>query len=210
MFNKLLPVLGVLMMLQTSGLGAVGCDLNEPDRDVKRFFSEMTSYKTEYFSVKKSGGEKLYELVQQRYGAKFKGLYETIDVPYTVYTVLIGKTVVGYIHGVNQKGKYGGLQVFLALDPKGIIIQQYFQKMTGSYAGKFRDRAFSSQFAGLSLADFIGYDVNTGKIPPKSKLNQIINPVPAAVDDFSAALSGIKKNLILMNIFVFSQKEAGK
>jgi hypothetical protein len=200
----------MMMLLHTAAWGAVGCDLNEPDRDVKRFFPAMTNYKTEYFSVKRSGGETLYDLVQQRYGAKFTGIYETMDVPYTVYTVLKGKTIIGYIHGVNQKGHYGGLQVFLALDPKGTILQLYFQKMTGAYAGRFRDRAFGAQFAGLSLADFQYYDVATGRIPPNSKLNRINNPVPAAADDFNAALRGAKKNLILMDVFVFNRRGVAK
>ncbi|MFA5840284.1 MAG: hypothetical protein WC890_06500 [Candidatus Margulisiibacteriota bacterium] len=197
----LLLFFGLTLLFQTTTLGAVGCDLNDPDRDVKRFFPQMTNYRTEYLSIKTLGGENLYLLIQQRYGDKFKGLYETIDVPYTVYTVLKGKEIIGYIHGVNQKGKYGGLQVFLVFDPRGTIIRQYFQKMTASYAGKFRSDSFSSQFIGLKLADFIKYDVVTGKFPPKVK-----NPVPEGEDDFKAALRGAKKNLILMDIFVFNRQ----
>lgn len=205
MKNLILPIFGLLMLWQTAVLGAAGCDLNDPDRDVKHFFPQMTNYRTEYLSIKTLGGEKLYQSVQQRYGDKFKGLYETIDVPYTVYTILKGKEIIGYIHGVNQKGKYGGLQVFLALDPRGTIIRQYFQKMTAGYAAKFRADSFSSQFIGLKLADFQKYEVVTGKFPPKIK-----NPAPEATDDFNAALRGTKKNLILMDIFVFNRPKEAK
>lgn len=194
------------MYFQSSAFAAVGCDLNDPDRDVKRFFPQMTSYRTQYLSVKTLGGEKLLGSIEQRLGDKFKGLYETIDVPYTLYTVLQGKTVIGFIHGVNQKGKYGGLQVFVVLDPGGTILEQYFQKMTGSYSGKFRDKSFGRQFKGLRLSDFQGYDVVSGKIPKKSVLWKIKNPEPLALDDFRATLRGIKKNLILMDVFVFNRK----
>ena len=203
-------LLSLLLLWQSGTFAAVGCDLNDPDRDVKRFFPQMTNYRTEYFSIKTLGGEKLYQKVQQRYGDNFKGLYETIDVPYTVYTVYKGKNIIGYIHGVNQKGKYGGLQVFLALDPRGTIIKQYFQKMTAAYAGKFRSDSFSSQFTGIKLSDFMEYDVISSKIPPKSALNRIKNPAPDGEDDFRAALRGAKKNLILMDIFVFNRTEGAK
>lgn len=199
-------VFAFLLVYQSMAISAVGCDLNDPDRDVQWLFPEMTNYRTEYFSVSKLGGDKLYQSIQNRYGDNFKGIYETVDVPYTVYTVLKGKQIIGYIHGVNQKGKYGGLQVFLALDPQGVIINQYFQKMTGAYAGKFRDKSFGLQFKGLGLKDFLQYNVVTGKIPAKSALNQIKNPAPSAFDDFNATLRGAKKNLILMDEFVFKQK----
>ena len=95
---------------------AVGCDLNDPDRDVKRLFPESTGYKTLYVSIAKKGGDELLRLIEARLGDKFKGLFETSDVPYTMYEIYKGADLVGYIHGVNQKGTYGGLQVFLALD----------------------------------------------------------------------------------------------
>ena len=97
---------------------AVGCDLNDPDRDVKRFFPNSTGYKTEYLSVEKAGGKELYNRMETELGDTFSGIYEKIDVPYTLYMVLDNETPVGYIHGVNQKGKYGGMQVFLTTDTK--------------------------------------------------------------------------------------------
>jgi len=192
-------------LLSTAVWAAVGCDLNDPDRDVQRFFPDSTGYKTDYVSIQKSGGAKLQQSVELRLGDKFKGLYETADVPYTVYTILKGKTVLGYIHGVNQKGKYGGIQVFLILTPNGRVIELYYQKMTAPYAGKFRERAFGQQFKGLTLKDMQGYNAATGKIAPNSSLQNIKNPAPEAVDDFKATLRGVKKNLILMDVFKFSR-----
>lgn len=198
----LLLAVCVIALLKGASLAAVGCDLNDPDRDVARFFPTSSGYRTDYYSIKKVGGEKLLARVETRLGDKFKGLYETIDVPYSVYTILNEKQVIGYIHGVNQKGEYGGIQVFLALDPQGVINDLYFQKITAPYAGKFRDKKFGVQFKGLKLKDFISYDVAKAKAPTGSPLSKINNPAPEAIKDFNSIMRGAKKDLILMDEFV--------
>ena len=186
----------------TAAWGAVGCDLNDPDRDVARLFPESTGYKTNYVSVDRRGGEPLFAKIETRLGDKFHGIYETIDVPYTIYEIFANKKKVGYIHGVNQKGQFGGIQVFLVLDLEGQIRGFYIQKMTSKYAGKLRDATFGKQFLGLTLKDFEGYDVISGKT--SGKVEAIQNPVPEAEADFRAALRATKKNLILMDEFVYS------
>jgi hypothetical protein len=184
------------------GWSAVGCDLNDPDRDVARLFPESTGYKTVYVSVAKKGGESLLLKIEKRLGDKFRGIYETIDVPYTIYEIFVGKKKIGYIHGVNQKGQFGGIQVFLGLDLEGRIKTFYIQKMTSQYAGKLRDAKFGRQFYGLTLSDFKLYDVVTAKA--SGKVDAIKNPVPEAETDFRAALRATKKNLVLMDEFVYS------
>lgn len=184
---------------------AVGCDLNDPDRDVARLFPASTGYKTSYLSVAKKGGESLLRKIEKRLGDKFRGLYETIDVPYTIYEIYTGKKKIGYIHGVNQKGQFGGIQVFLALDPYGRIQSFYIQKMTSQHAGKLRDAKFGSQFTGLTLHDFDLYDVITGNAT--GKVAAIKNPAPEADIDFRAVLRATKKNLVLMDELVFSENQ---
>jgi hypothetical protein len=114
---------------------------------------------------------------------------------------------VGYIHGVNQKGQFGGIQVFVALDLEGRIKAFYIQKMTSRYAGKLREAQFGRQFLGLTLKDFEAYDVVSGKA--SGKVEAIKNPVPEAESDFKAALRAVKKNLVLMDEFVFSPQVPG-
>jgi hypothetical protein len=196
-------VLAFLIVLTgyTTAWGAVGCDLNDPDRDVARLFPESTGYKTIYTSILKKGGEKLLSTVETRLGDKFHGIYETIDVPYTIYEIYASKKKVGYIHGVNQKGQFGGIQVFLVLDLEGTVKGFYIQKMTSQYAGKLRDAKFGRQFIGLTLKDFEHYDVVSGKA--SGKVEAIKNPAPEAEADFRAALRATKKNLILMDEFVY-------
>ena len=85
-------ILSVLLTLACApAYGAVGCDLNDPDRDVARLFPASTGFKTQYLSVKTAGGGPLLARIEERLGDKFKGLYETIDVPYTLYHIYKGK-----------------------------------------------------------------------------------------------------------------------
>jgi hypothetical protein len=203
--RKTIAVL-TLLSLTAALYAAVGCDLNDPDRDVKRLFPESTGFRTRYVSIDRKGGEALLREIEKRLGDPFRGLYETADVPYTMYEITKGDALIGYIHGVNQKGKYGGLQVFLALDTQGTIRSFYFQKLTSKAAKAFRDPAFGKQFEGLSLEDFYAYDVVSGAEKPPGRVSRILNPVPGAESDFRAALRATKKNLILADEFLLGNR----
>ncbi len=164
------------MVFSGPAFGAVGCDLNDPDRDVSRLFPASSGYKTQYLSVKTAGGEQMLTRIESRLGDKFKGLYETIDVPYTLYEIYKGKEIIGYIHGVNQKGEYGGIQVFLSLGIDAKIRALYIQKLTSKAAGELRSKNFGAQFSGLSVKDLSDYDPVTGKIPGGGPASKIKSP----------------------------------
>jgi len=206
--RKILFGLLFLAGLSASVSAAVGCDLNDPDRDVKRLFPESTSFKTTYLSLDRLGGEPLLREVERRLGDNFQGLYETIDVPYTVYTIYKGTTIIGYIHGINQRGRYGGLQVFLGYDTKGVITHFYYQRLTSSRTADMRKPEFGRQFVGLTLSDFNDLDVKSGT-SANPKIAAIQNPHPAETEDFKATLRAVKKNLILMDTFVFNKETEG-
>jgi hypothetical protein len=204
--SKIVPF--ILLILATPRLlfAAVGCDLNDPDKDVKKLFPGSTGYKTEYVSISQKGGDSLLARIEQRLGDRFQGLFETGDVPYTMYRVFRKKELAGYIHGVNQKGTYGGIQVFLALDTAGVIKTLYFQKLTSKAAAKLRHPSFGKQFAGLTLRDFYKYDVATGKENGSDKITAIKNPSEDAASDFRSALRAVKKNLILVDEFLMGNR----
>jgi hypothetical protein len=185
---------------------AVGCDLNDPDRDVRRLFPGSTGFKTIYLSIDRRGGEKTFREIESRLGDSFTGLYETIDVPYTVYEILRGKEVIGYIHGVNQKGRYGGIQVFLSLDKNGVITNFYIQKLTSRDGAAFRSPGFASQFKGLTLKDFYAYDIKKRTAAGTGGASSLKNPAAAAEDDFRSVLRGVKKNLIIMDEYFFANR----
>lgn len=195
-----------ILLLPVRIEAAVGCDLNNPDRDVRRLFPESTGYKTIYVSVAKKGGPEMLRRIEARLQDSFKGLYETIDVPYTMYEIYKGQELIGYIHGVNQKGRYGGIQVFLALTRDGVIKGFYVQKFTGKSAGYFRSQEFASQFQGLTLKDFSQYNPAAGSEIPPGKISHIKNLAVESEDDFRAILRAVKKNLILVDEFLLGHK----
>lgn len=206
-FTRLLTkgfLLASLLIFLTAGdsMASIGCDLNDPDRDVPRLFPDSTRYETVYASIGNYGGPRLLKKIEERLNIRYHTVYAPLDVPYTLYEIYNGKKLIGYIHGVNQKGQYGGNQVFVALDLTGKIKSFYIQKMSGRSAHKLRDAKFGRQFVGLSLKDFDAFDPVNGT--GSGRLAAIRNPAPEAETDFLSVLRALKKNLILMDEFVYS------
>jgi hypothetical protein len=104
------------------------------------------------------------------------------------------------VHGVNQKGIYGTIQIILATDPDGKIIGFYYQKISSPEAEKFRDRSFTGQFTGLTLSDFY----KSGD--PNGRVAAIKDPTEKNYEDFKATIRGTKKNLILLDVFLLNKK----
>jgi hypothetical protein len=182
--------------------GAVGCSLNEPDKEVKRFFPESTGYKTEYISIASRGGEETAKLVEANLHDKLNSKYESLSVDYSYYTILQEKEVIGRIHGVNQKGMFGGMQLILATDTSGKIIGFFIQKMSSPHTKKFKNEDFINRFIGLNLQDF--NDFHSGK--ENNKISKIKSPSEKFEDDFSNLIRGLNKNLILLDIFKLKSK----
>jgi hypothetical protein len=191
---------------------AVGCSLSNPAQDLKYLFPEITTYREEARDMTKlKDSEALYKKLQARLGSDLDPVYEAIDTPYTVYTVFKGQDVIGIVHGVNVPGKGGVIQVFLAADPKaGEILKFFFQRLESAAAKELRNKDFRAQFTGLTLADFYKHDYYAVADPAseKDKVARIKDPTSdeAGRPDFQATLRGIRKNLILLDLFVYEQK----
>jgi hypothetical protein len=203
-FKIYFSVLLIFLAMVVPAFAAVNCELNNPVKDVARLFPESTSFKTTYFSFAARGGEPLLRKVEARLGG-FPALYAPLNVPYTLYEIYKGKKQVGYIHGVNQKGQYGVLEVFVSLDMDGEIKAFYIQRIAGPWGKKFTSPKFGRQFIGLTLKDFERYDTVSGK--GTGKVAAIANPASEAVTDFYGILRAVKKNLILMDEFFYSTKK---
>lgn len=203
----LLAILVVASLMLCFGcdvsFAAVGCELNDPDRDIQKIFPQSTGYKTDYFTIQEKGADVLKKEVEEKLGDTFDPIYESLDVPYSYYTILKSKDVIGYVHGVNQKGIYGTMQIILATDPDGKIIGYYYQKISSPESSKFRDKSFTDQFVGLTLADFYHSD------DPDGKVAVIKDPSEKSHDDFKATIRGTKKNLILLDTFLLNKKHEG-
>lgn len=190
------------MLLKTSLLfAAVGCTLNDPDRDIVKIFPESTGYKTEFITIKEMGGVEITGEIEEKLKDTLEPTYESIDVSYAYYTILKGKEPIGYVHGVNQKGTYGGMQLILATDLDGNIVDFYYQKISSPEAKVFRSKEFTEQFIGLNLADFYIYDRGDSE-----RIVEIKDLTNNNNSDYFATLRGIRKNLILLDIFKLNRK----
>ena len=187
-----------------------GCTLRNPDRDIRKLFPDSTDYRSSFISIADRGGEKLHKELQERLSDDLDPVYEAMDIPYAYYQVLKGKQTAGYVFGVNQKGRYGGMQIILATDPGGKILHMYYQKLSAPDRKAFQSEEFTRQFKGLTLADFYyhnGYE-QLGMKLAKDKVAAARPPAEseAALYDFQATLRGIMKSLILFDFFFQKDK----
>lgn len=207
--------LGLLagLLAAPAAFGAIGCTLGNPARDLKALFPEMTSYRED---VKELGklpqGREGYAALRERVGGDLDPVYEAFDTPYTLYSVFQGEAKIGYVHGVNVSGRGGVIQVFLAVDPETAAIgRMFYQRLESPGGAALRNPAATTPFAGLSLADFYKHDYFAAA-DPQNEADQVARLVPppglpeAARPDWEATLRGVRKNLILLDLFAFDRR----
>ncbi len=211
--NRLLMCSALLLAAAPQDLfGAIGCTLSNPAEDLKYLYPEMTTYKEELMEFPKmKDGAALFKGLRARLGSDLDPIYETYETPYTVYKIYKGAENIGIVHGVNVPGKGGVIQVFLATDPKTAVIKNFFfQRLESPAARQLRAKDFRAQFDGLTLADFYKHDYYA-KAEPGAKADKVAAIKPPALDpagkpDYQASLRGIRKNLILLDYFVYGRR----
>ena len=202
----------LLTALPQGALGAIGCTLSNPSEDLKYLYPEMTSFKEDLNEFPRlPGGADLFKGLQARLGSDLDAIYETLETPYTVYSVFKGSTKIGVVHGVNVPGKGGVIQVFLSLDPATAAIRSFFfQRLESPVARQLRSKEFRGQFTGLTLGDFYKHDYYAAADPGAAadKVGAVKAPPldPGGQPDYQASLRGIRKNLILLDFFVYSRR----
>lgn len=204
--------LAALTLAPSSAWAAIGCTLSNPAQDLKYLFPAMTSYKEELKELHRMpDGEKLFAALQERIGGDLDPIYETLETPYTVYSVFKGKERVGVVHGVNVPGRGGVIQVFLSTDPKTAAIRRFFfQRLESPAAKALRAKDFRARFEGLTLADFYKHDYYA-KAQPGAAADKVAAIAPPALDaasrpDYEATLRGVRKNLVLLDFFVYGRR----
>jgi hypothetical protein len=209
----ILTILTLVCLLRPiQARAAIGCTLSNPAQDLKYLYPEMTTYKEEAHQLDKmKNGQELFKNLRQRLGSDLDPVYETYETPYTVYSVFKGTDRLGIVHGVNVPGKGGVIQVFLASDPtSGEIKNVFFQRIESPAAKALKSKPFLAQFNGFSLADFYKHDYFAIAEPtnPKDKVGRITAPEvgEAGKQDYQASLRGLRKNLILLDMFVYGLK----
>jgi hypothetical protein len=201
-----------LLALPEHVLGAIGCTLTNPAEDLKYLYPEMTTYKEDLYEMPRlKDGPALFKGLKERLGSDLDPIYETFETPYTVYSVFKGQTKIGVVHGVNVPGKGGVIQVFLSLDPATAEIKNFFfQRLESPAAPQLRNKEFRVQFTGMNLGDFYKHDYYAA-VEPGAKADRVAavrSPVMSAAGqpDYTASLRGIRKNLILLDFFVFNRR----
>ena len=208
---KIVMFILALLLPQTI-FGAIGCTLSNPAEDLKYLYPEMTTFKEDLKEFPRlTDGAALFKGLKSRLGSDLDAIYETYETPYTVYSVFKGATKIGIVHGVNVPGKGGVIQVFLSLDPVTAEIRSFFyQRLESPAAKQLRSKEFRAQYAGLTLADFYKHDYYA-KVQPASKADKVAAIKPPVVDangkpDYEASVRGIRKNLILLDYFIYGQR----
>ena len=191
---------------------AIGCTLSNPAEDLKYLYPLMTTFKEDLNEFPRlKGGAGLFKGLRERLGSDLDPIYETFETPYSVYSIFKGQEKIGIVHGVNVPGKGGVIQVFLSTDPKTAVIRSlFFQRLESPAARQLRSKEFRGQFAGLTLADFYKHDYYAAA-DPGAKADKVAAIKPPALDpsgrpDYDASLRGIRKNLILLDFFVYDRR----
>ncbi len=206
-------VVFALMAGVNAAHAAIGCTLSNPARDLKTLFPEMTSYREDVKELPKyPQGLDLYEALKLRVGGDLDPVYEAFETPYTLYSVFKGEERIGYVHGVNVPGRGGVIQVFVSVDPATAAVTRLFFQRLESPGGKaLRAKETREQFAGLTLADFYKHDYYA-VAEPASAADKVARLVPPAAlpesakPDWDATLRGLRKNLILLDVFAFERR----
>lgn len=212
MMKRLLALTTALLIAPQGAFAAIGCTLSNPSEDLKYLFPDMTSYREDLRELPKiKDGAALFKGLRERLGRDLDPIYETFETPYTVYSVFKGKTKVGVVHGVNVPGRGGVIQVFLSTDPETAAIKRFFfQRLESPAARALKDKDFRKKFEGLTLADFYKHDYYAAT-EPGSEADRVGRIEPPKLDaagrpDYEASLRGIRKNLILLDIFVYGRR----
>ena len=206
-------LLGILLVATETVFAAIGCTLSNPAEDLKYLFPTMTTYKEELKELPRiKDGQKLFADLRERLGSDLDPIYETFETPYTVYNIFKGTSKVGIVHGVNVPGKGGVIQVFLSTDPKsGDIRKFFFQRLESPAAPFLKKPEFKKQFESLNLGDFYKHDyyVKTKTGSGNDKVGKIQQPAGLDVNgkpDYEATLRGVRKNLILLDFFIYDRR----
>jgi len=201
-----------LLAIPQQAIAAIGCTLSNPSADLKYLYPEMTTFREDLNEFPHlANGADLFKGLKARLGTDLDAIYETYETPYTVYTVFQGATKIGIVHGVNVPGKGGVIQVFLSTDAAtGAIRSFFFQRLESPAARQLRAKEFRAQFTGLTLADLYKHDYYAVADPgaKADKIAAIHKPAldPAGLPDYEATLRGIRKNLILLDYFVYGRR----
>jgi len=128
----------------------VGCSLANPDQDIPRFFPDMLSYRVHFLSFQRQAPEKLKAL-EIGLQSPLDSIFETLDVPYTLYVVEGKEGRLGYVFGANNRGAHSSIQLIAALNAEGKLQELYLQRIRSPEAAAFRSSEFLEALTQIGL-----------------------------------------------------------
>ena len=64
--SVILIAISIITFACNVSFAAIGCTLNDPDRDIQALFPQSTGYKTDFITIQERGGEKLKKEVEAK------------------------------------------------------------------------------------------------------------------------------------------------
>jgi hypothetical protein len=156
MLARVLLLAGALAFGAGAAHAATGCSLRNPHTDIRRFFPEYTDFVVQYltFARQDPGGS---AGLARALGDALDPLFESEDVPYTLYTVRQGGRTLGYVYGTNQRGKHGNLQVIAVTDAAHRLQDVYLQTLRSPHRDALLDEAWLARLSAVPLEAWRGW-----------------------------------------------------
>jgi len=145
-----------VVALSPPAVAAVGCSLSNPAEDIATFFPDALSFDAHVVTFRRQSPEGWAQF-GARLGDDLDPVWETDDVPFSLYVVDGAAGRLGYVFGTNQRGRYSNLQVVVALDNELRLRTVKLQKIRSPVYAVFEDPEFLSSLASLPLATFLEY-----------------------------------------------------
>jgi hypothetical protein len=129
---------------------ATGCSLRNPHTDIRGFFPEYTDFVVQYLTFARQDPGGSAELARVLDDA-LDPMFETEDVPYTLYTVRRSGETLGFVYGTNQRGRHGNLQVIVVTDAGHALQRVHLQTLRSPHREALLDPAYLARLAAQPL-----------------------------------------------------------
>ena len=145
----LLPLL-LALSLAPAAHAATGCSLRNPHTDIRAFFPGYTDFVVQYLTFARQHPSGSAEMMRALDDA-LDPMFETEDVPYTLYTVRGQGETLGFVYGTNQRGRHGNLQVIAVTDAAHVLQRVHLQTLRSPHREALLDPAYLAALAAEPL-----------------------------------------------------------
>lgn len=171
-----LLALAVLLALPRHARAAI-CVWRKPDADIQYFFPGADSYRTD---LKPVGSRRA--AIERAIGARL----DADESDFKFYQILAGYRRVGTVLTHLGKGRYGAIEVVIALDPGGAVkgVRLQVIREPNEIKRQLTSESFLGQFAGKHAGDPI-------------QVGRDIRPVPGASQSSATIAFSVRKMLVV-------------